>query len=174
MFAPHPSVVLSTFSLFDFAKQMTVVRQARKGVPSPRVVVPCGTSTLGVSFVSFSFRLFCERKAAKKFWYLMFVPQTDATSYPLSTFSLGQEPQRKSSQKETAIFCTHAVRASAFEKAEQNNRLVRASKVEKTTVWFVRTRRTDTNNSKSSSAMMVELFFVSCSKIAYLCQQSSK
>jgi hypothetical protein len=32
VFAQHPSIVLSTFSLFDFAKQMVDVSQPRKGV----------------------------------------------------------------------------------------------------------------------------------------------
>ena len=87
MFAPHPPVVLSTFS---------------KVVPHAQWR-PRGVSALGVSFVSFSLRLHRQRKAAKEAWYSKIVPQTIAIAYLSSTFSLGQEPQRKSSQKEMPI-----------------------------------------------------------------------
>ena len=55
-------------------------------------------------FHSFSLGLHGQRKAAKKSWYSKIVPQTIAIAYLSSTFSLGQEPQIKSSQKETAFF----------------------------------------------------------------------
>ena len=77
------------------------------------------------SFVSFSLGLHRQRKAVKEAWYLKIVPQNLTTDYFLSTFSLGQEPQRKSSQKETAGAPTRRGATTrgevAFEKATQND-----------------------------------------------------
>ena len=50
--------------VFGFAKQMTDVSQARKEAPMP------------------------SKKAAKEFWWLRIVPQTIASAYLLSLFSL--------------------------------------------------------------------------------------
>jgi len=85
------------------------------------------------SFVSFSLGLHRQRKAAKECWYLKIVPLILTTSHQLSTFSLTKQTQRKSSQKETLYALkprgSATLRATAFEKAVQNNLLVCANSV---------------------------------------------
>ena len=91
-----------------------------------------------LSFVSFSLGLFFQRKAAKEFWCLKIVTPTLITAHLLSLFLLRQEAplscltyvshllrkieSEKALQKENAVFCANAARATAFEKAVQNNR----------------------------------------------------
>jgi hypothetical protein len=65
-----------------------------------------------VSFVSFSLRLFCQRKAAKSFCY-----QDFSNAFSFETIGT----KEKALQKENAVFCANAARATAFEKAVQNN-----------------------------------------------------
>ena len=50
---------------------------------------------VGVSFVSFSLRLFCQRKAAKESWCLKIAPLTIDIKISLSLFLLPQEAQKK-------------------------------------------------------------------------------
>jgi hypothetical protein len=86
-------------------------------------VAPRRAGALGVSLLAF-FAPISSKKAAKQLFVSKVSGLTKDSKFPLSLFSLGQEPQRKKlCKKETAIFCAHAARASAFEKAEQNNRL---------------------------------------------------
>jgi hypothetical protein len=75
-------------------------------------VAPRGVSALAVSFVSFSLRLFRQRKAAKPFCYQDLI---DAFSFE------ARGTKEKALQKENAVF-SPARRAVAFEKATQNNR----------------------------------------------------
>ena len=56
MFAQHPSIVLSTFSLFDFAKQMADASQTRKGVAfSTSSGAVQGRVALGSAFLLLAF-----------------------------------------------------------------------------------------------------------------------
>jgi hypothetical protein len=57
-------------------------------------------------------RLFCQRKAAKSFCY-----QDFSNAFSFETIGT----KEKALQKENAVFCANAARATAFEKAVQNN-----------------------------------------------------
>jgi hypothetical protein len=72
-----------------------------------------------------------SKKAAKWLWYLKLVPLFMPTSYLISAFSFEKvAPKEKALQKENGrFFCAHAARATAFKKAEQNNRLVSVNNV---------------------------------------------
>ena len=104
MFALTFAIVSSTFSKVALHAQWRGY-----GARSP---------VFSVSFDSFSLRLFRQRKAAKWFCY-----QNGYNAFSFETIG----PKEKALQKENAVFCAPAAQASAFEKAEQNNRLVPAN-----------------------------------------------
>ena len=110
----------------SFAAPMRLFCVAFSKATSPRAVAPRRAGAPGVSFVSFSLRLCCQRKADKEVWYLKIVPLTIDTKTPISLFLFESiAPKRKSfAKRKRAVFCAHAARARAFEKARQNNRWV--------------------------------------------------
>ena len=67
---------------------------------------------IGVSFVSFSFRLFCERKAAKESCYLRIVCLCNAFSFE------EKGPKEKAWQKENAVLQGYSPRTLATARGE--------------------------------------------------------
>ena len=137
MFALALRYVLSTFLKVALHEQWR----------GSRARSPC----YSVSFVSFSLRLFSQRKAAKNFWY--------QRSFNAFSFEV-KGPKEKALQKENAVMRSrrkppklisftsgnpYAARAVAFEKAPQNFFCA----------WFVQTR-CEINQNLNSTQIFIQ------------------